>query len=75
MLFCTWMKRKYITDTSAKGNLARSIKVDGDCFPKQGRQGKIMKYLHLRGASDICIDAFEKCWEEYINDERKRHRK
>ena len=74
MLFFTWIKRKYIKDTTSKGMLARTIKSDSFYFPKQGRHGKVLKYLHVRGASDSYIKAFEECWEEYINDERKANR-
>jgi uncharacterized protein YozE (UPF0346 family) len=75
MLFFTWIKRKYIYDTSDKGALARSIKSDGFYFPKQRGREHILKYLEVRGASYSCIRAFEECWEEYKNDERKANRK
>ena len=71
MLFFTWIKRKYIDDATAKGGLARSIKSDGFYFPKQRGRKHILKYLHVRGASDSCIKAFEECWDEYVQDERK----
>jgi uncharacterized protein YozE (UPF0346 family) len=71
MLFFTWIKRKYIDDTTEKGMLARTIKFDGFYFPKQRGREHILKYLHVRGASDTCIKAFKECWEEYMNDEGK----
>ena len=71
MLFFTWIKRKYIKDTTEKGMLARSIKADSFYFPKQRGKENILKYLQVRGASNSYIQAFEECWEEYLKDERK----
>jgi uncharacterized protein YozE (UPF0346 family) len=72
MLFFTWIKRKYIDDTTAKGMLARTIKSDGFYFPKQRGREHILKYLQVRDASDTYIKAFKDCWDEYIDDEEKR---
>jgi len=74
MLFFTWITRKYIDDKTEKGLLARSIKSDGFYFPKQRGRKHIIKYLNVQGASDLYIKAFEECWEEYIEDERKNNR-
>lgn len=72
MLFYTWMKRKYGLDATDKGELARSMKSDSNCFPKQGSHNKILKYLECRKASDCYIAIFEECWEEYIKCGKKR---
>jgi len=72
MQFNTWLKRKYINDTSLKGALARDIKSDGFNFPKQGRHDKVRKYLICKNASKTYLDAFEECWKEYEECEKTK---
>ncbi|MCI2105526.1 MAG: sterile alpha motif-like domain-containing protein [Intestinimonas sp.] len=72
MQFNTWLKKKYINEHSPKGDLARDIKSDGFYFPKQGRHGKVRKYLICHNACEACLDAFEECWKEYEECEKNR---
>ncbi len=78
MTFYTYMMRNYLTEASAKGDLARDIKRDGMDFPKNRSckfnrwHGLIHDYLEKRRACSACYEAFEECWEEYVECEKKR---
>ena len=74
MLFYTWMIKNHLKDNSAKGLLARSMKAEGNGFPKRRRLKTLIGYLEHRGASQEVMDALGECWEEYENHERENHR-
>lgn len=73
MLFYTWMIKNHLKDNSAKGLLARSMKAEGNGFPKRRRLKTLVGYLEHRGASQEVMDALVECWEEYENHERESH--
>ena len=66
--------KDHLKDNSAKGILARSMKAEGDGFPKRRRLKTLIGYLEHRGASQEVMDALVECWEEYENYERENHR-
>ena len=44
MLFYTWMIKNHLKDNSAKGLLARSMKAEGNGFPKRRRLKTLVGY-------------------------------
>ena len=74
MLFYTWMIKNHLKGNSAKGLLARSMKAEGNGFPKRRRLKTPVGYLEHRGVSQEVMDALVACWEEYENHERESHR-
>lgn len=78
MTFYTFMMRNYKSKDSAKGDFANDMYYDKDKFPRNGN-GKfngwhklIREYLMDCNACDACLEIFEKCWEEYMECEKKR---
>ncbi len=73
MRFYTFVTRKYINDETAKGVLARSMKEDGNNFPKTRTSYRVLrKYLALYcDASKGCLEAFDEIWKEYKEHEGK----
>lgn len=74
MLFYTWMIKNYLNDASASGILARSMKSEGNGFPKRRRIKTLVRYLECRVASQEVMDALVECWKEYEDHERENHR-
>jgi uncharacterized protein YozE (UPF0346 family) len=79
MQFYTWMIKNYLNESSPKGDLANDMKGD-DSFPRNTYPGKyngwhnlIRGYLERNNACTDCLETFEECWEEYVN-ERKPYR-
>ena len=73
MRFYTFVVRKYKDDKTAKGVLARSIKAEGNNFPRT-RNGyrTLRRYLERYcEASQGCLRAFDEVWEEYKEHEGK----
>jgi len=73
MRFNVWMKKTYLNDNSFKGKLARDIKADKH-FPSHRRGKTLRRYLINEGASQNIVEAFDECWEEFREYERKGHR-
>lgn len=48
MLFYTWMIKNHLKDNSDKGLLARSMKAEGNGFPKRRRLKTLIGYLEHR---------------------------
>ncbi len=73
MRFYTFVTRKYKDEDSARGRLARSMKEDGNNFPKTRNSHRVIrKYLEKDcEASLACLEAFEECWKEYKEHEGK----
>ncbi len=72
MLFHTFVKRKYLNDSSCKGSLARGFKSESKYFSGRmlGYQ-RYLAFLELKGASLEVINAFNECWKEWEDFERK----
>ena len=64
MFFYTWMIKNHLKDDSAKGLLARSMKAEGNGFPKRRRLKTLVGYLEHRGASQEVMD--EMCIRDSI---------
>ncbi len=72
MRFCTFLIRKYKDDKTVKGVLARSVKADGNNFPRTRTSYRVIrKYIEERGASPKCLEAFDEVWKEYKEHEGK----
>ena len=78
MSFYRFMMRNYQGALSPEGALAHEMRLDKEHFPKNG-QGKfngwhklIREHLEWKGTCDACLDAFERCWEEYVKCEKSR---
>ncbi len=78
MTFYTFMMKTYRGEDSPAGDLAMDMRRDAVAFPRNGK-GKykgwhsvIREYLENQGACTECLTAFEKCWKEYVECEKKR---
>lgn len=72
MLFHTFVKRNYLNDSSCKGSLARGFKAESKYF--SGRllgYKRYLVFLELKEASAGVISAFNECWKEWLEIERK----
>ncbi|MCC8073679.1 MAG: sterile alpha motif-like domain-containing protein [Clostridiales bacterium] len=71
------MKNYLNTDTPG-GCLAEDMHEDKEKFPRNngvkyaGWHRYIRSYLTENEACDNCLEVFEKCWEEYEIEERKK---
>ena len=81
MSFYTYMMRNYKRAESPEGDLARDMELDRDSFPRQStgkfeaRHRLIREYLESCNACSGCLDAFERCWKEYVEFCRRRKNK
>lgn len=78
MNFYNFMMKNYLGTDMPGGDLAKDMWEDKEKFPRNG-VGKyvawhklIRSYLVENKACDNCLEVFEKCWEEYELNERKR---
>ena len=73
MLFHTFVKRKYLNDSSCKGSLARGFKSESGYFSQRGKMSyrKYLIFLNFKEASAGVISAFNECWKEWEDFERK----
>lgn len=72
MKFVTWLK-KFESEESAIGDLARDVKADIDTnfseFPiGENDHDAIRDHLYDAGASDAALETFEKAWARYKSD-------
>lgn len=73
MRFTTFMKKNYLNDKGPAGCLARSIKDDGRNFPIRTSHDVYRRYLEIYcKADDGVLDAFEKCFAEWKEQEKKK---
>lgn len=78
MTFYSYMTRNFMDEKSQRGKLARDMKWDKNKFPRNGRRKYnawhdiIYNYFVMNGACENCIHAFEECWKEYVECERKK---
>ena len=78
MNFYSWMMKNCRNEQSPRGDLAGDMYFDRKNFPRNRSRnldddhGMILYYLNLAGACDGCIEAFEECWEEYVECEKSR---
>ena len=73
MRFCTFLIRKYKDDETVKGVLARSIKAEGNNFPRTRNGYRTLRNFLERycNASTACLEAFDEVWKEYKEHEGK----
>ena len=81
MTFYTYMMRTHKTRLTSEGDLARDMERDKERFPRN-RSCKfdvwhriILDHLLSHRACDECLEAFEKCWKEYVQCEKSRSSK
>lgn len=79
MTFYTFMTHNYENANSPAGDFARDMKRDAKHFPRNRPSSRfeewhqrLRDYLINRSACDVCLETFEKCWEEYVKREKKR---
>lgn len=77
MTFYNFMMRNYLNGNGIKSDLAYDMHLDKSNFPKNSK-GKyigwyklVCEYLMDRGACHNAILAFEECWKEYLECEKK----
>jgi uncharacterized protein YozE (UPF0346 family) len=63
--FANYCIKKYISDDSILGDLAKDIESDSG-FPKMSNnKDEILRYLRLKSSCYECIEAFEEAWGNY----------
>lgn len=75
MNFKTYVIKNYLKDKGCKGSLARGIKSDGKNFPIRISHDFYRRYFeNFRKADDGVLDAFEECFAEWKEQEKKNSR-
>ena len=64
--FYAWMKQFRDEDT-ARGDLARDMKQDKN-FPQPRKRASIREYLRIYHVPKDCLNTFEKCYQQYLDD-------
>ena len=78
MKFYTYMMRNHKGEDSPAGDLAADMYRDKEAFPRvselkvTGGHYLVRNYLARNGACSDCIEAFEECWAEWLEAERRR---